>query len=123
MPFYQDDMFHLFFVNDNYYFFFRLHQLLCERLLKMYQQSVRLIEQESRESNETNAQRQQEPSVATLLRLSSRRKSFHASPLITLSPLAYSQCTRRRLLSRLSRHGTKSARWKHGQLVLRRFPA
>ena len=72
-------MFHLFFVNDNYYYFFRLHQLLCERLLKMYQQSVRLIDQENRESNETNTQRQQEPSVATLLRLSSRRELFRAS--------------------------------------------
>ena len=31
-------MFHLFFVNDNHYYFFRLHQLLCERLLKIFQQ-------------------------------------------------------------------------------------
>jgi hypothetical protein len=67
-------MFHLFFVNDNYYFFFRLHQLLCERLLKMFQQSVRLIEQETRELNENNSQRNRQPSVAALLRLSSRRK-------------------------------------------------
>lgn len=67
-------MFHLFFVNDNYYFFFRLHQLLCERLLKMFQQSLRLIEQENRELNESNAQRNRQPSVATLLRLSNRRK-------------------------------------------------
>ena len=67
-------MFHLFFVNDNYYYFFRLHQLLCERLLKMFQQSLRLIEQENRELNDNNNQRNQQPSVATLLRLSSRRK-------------------------------------------------
>jgi paired amphipathic helix protein Sin3a len=67
-------MFHLFFVNDNYYFFFRLHQLLCERLLKMFQQSLRLIEQEIRELNENNAQRNRQPSVAALLRLSNRRK-------------------------------------------------
>ncbi|CAF1233447.1 unnamed protein product [Rotaria sordida] len=67
-----DDMFHLFFVNDNYYFFFRLHQLLCERLLKMFQQSLRLIEQENRELNENNLQRNRQPSVATLLRLANR---------------------------------------------------
>ncbi|CAF1010544.1 unnamed protein product [Adineta ricciae] len=67
-----DDMFHLFFVNDNYYYFFRLHQLLCERLLKMFQQSLRLIEQENRELNDNSNQRNQQPSVATLLRLSSR---------------------------------------------------
>ena len=65
-------MFHLFFVNDNYYYFFRLHQLLCERLLKMFQQSVRLIDQESRELNETNSQRNRQPSVAALLRLSNK---------------------------------------------------
>jgi paired amphipathic helix protein Sin3a len=70
-------MFHLFFVNDNYYFFFRLHQLLCERLLKMFQQSLRLIEQETRELNETNSQTNRQPSVASLLRLSNRRKFIY----------------------------------------------
>ena len=67
-------MFHLFFVNDNYYYFFRLHQLLCERLLKMFQQSVRLIEQETQEINENQSQRHRQPSVGTLLRLANRRK-------------------------------------------------
>jgi hypothetical protein len=63
-------MFHVFFVNDNYYFFFRLHQLLCERLLKMFQQSLRLIEQETRELNESH---KGQASVAAVLRLSNRR--------------------------------------------------
>lgn len=62
-------MFHLFFVNDNYYYFFRLHQLLCERLLKMYQQSLRLIEQES------SSQRNRPTSSASVLRLTNRCKS------------------------------------------------
>ncbi|CAF0871113.1 unnamed protein product [Adineta steineri] len=61
-----DDMFHLFFVNDNYYYFFRLHQLLCERLLKMFQQSLRLIEQEN------SSQRNRPTSAASVLRLSNR---------------------------------------------------
>lgn len=62
-------MFHLFFVNDNYYYFFRLHQLLCERLLKMYQQSLRLIEQE------TSSQRNRATSSsASALRLTNRRE-------------------------------------------------
>ena len=74
-------MFHLFFVNDNYYYFFRLHQLLCERLLKMFQQSVRLIEQENREMNENQAQRNRQPSVAALLRLANRRKSTYTTSL------------------------------------------
>jgi hypothetical protein len=67
-------MFHLFFVNDNHYYFFRLHQLLCERLLKMFHQSLRLIEQENREIKENNSQRHRPASAASLLRLSNRRK-------------------------------------------------
>ncbi|CAF4001433.1 unnamed protein product [Rotaria sp. Silwood2] len=61
-----DDMFHLFFINDNYYYFFRLHQLLCERLLKMFQQSLRLIEQDN------GSQRNRSLSIASVLRLSNR---------------------------------------------------
>ena len=61
-------MFHLFLVNDNYYYFFRLHQLLCERLLKMFQQSIRLIEQEG------STHRNRTTSAASVLRLSTRRK-------------------------------------------------
>lgn len=63
-------MFHLFFVNDNHYYFFRLHQLLCERLLKMFQQSLRLIEQENQ------SQRSRTASVASTLRLSNRGLYF-----------------------------------------------
>ncbi|CAF0731849.1 unnamed protein product [Rotaria sordida] len=61
-----DDMFHLFFINDNYYYFFRLHQLLCERLLKMFQQSLRLIEQDN------GPQRNRSPTIPSTLRLSNR---------------------------------------------------
>jgi len=63
-------MYHLFFVNDNYYYFFRLHQLLCERLLKMFQQSLRLIEQDNQ------SERNRTTSVASTLRLSNRGLSF-----------------------------------------------
>ncbi|CAF4794450.1 unnamed protein product, partial [Rotaria magnacalcarata] len=63
-----DDMFHLFFVNDNYYYFFRLHQLLYERLLKMFQQSLRLIEEDD------GSQRNRPLSIASVLRTSNRRK-------------------------------------------------
>jgi paired amphipathic helix protein Sin3a len=60
-------MFHLFLVNDNYYYFFRLHQLLCERLLKMFQQSLRLIEQDNQSQRTRSTS-----SVASVLRLSNR---------------------------------------------------
>ena len=68
-------MFHLFLVNDNYYYFFRLHQLLCERLLKMFQQSLRLIEQDSRESKDSGSHRHRpSPSAAAAFRGSNRCK-------------------------------------------------
>ncbi len=70
-------MFHLFFVNDNYYYFFRLHQILCERLLKIYQQSLRLIEQEN------TSQRNRSSSTASVLRLSNRGKFICLSNLIS----------------------------------------
>ncbi|CAF0785384.1 unnamed protein product [Didymodactylos carnosus] len=66
-----DDMYRLFLVNDNWYYFFRLHQLLCERLLKIYQQSLRLIEQESKELKD-NSNNRNRTSTATLLRLSNK---------------------------------------------------
>lgn len=71
-------MYHLFFVNDNYYYFFRLHQLLCERLLKMFQQSLRLIEQDNQ------SQRNRTTSVASTLRLSNRGLCFSISPLVPI---------------------------------------
>jgi hypothetical protein len=40
----------------------------------MFQQSLRLIEQENQELNEQNSQRNRQPSVAALLRLANRRK-------------------------------------------------
>jgi hypothetical protein len=43
----------------------------------MFQQSLRLIEQETRELNETNSQTNRQPSVASLLRLSNRRKFIY----------------------------------------------
>ncbi|KAM9375855.1 LOW QUALITY PROTEIN: SIN3 transcription regulator family member Aa [Pholidichthys leucotaenia] len=44
-----DDAYNLFFVNSNWYVFLRLHQLLCSRLLKLYGQAERQIEDEVRE--------------------------------------------------------------------------
>ncbi|KAF7701781.1 hypothetical protein HF521_001064 [Silurus meridionalis] len=44
-----DDAYNLFFVNNNWYIFLRLHQTLCTRLLRLYTQAERQIEEELKE--------------------------------------------------------------------------
>lgn len=38
-----DDVYSLFFANNNWYFFLRLHQTLCSRLLKIYRQAQKQL--------------------------------------------------------------------------------
>ncbi|XP_028306096.1 SIN3 transcription regulator family member Aa [Gouania willdenowi] len=44
-----DDAYNLFYVNNNWYIFLRLHQTLCSRLLRLYGQAERQIEEDVRE--------------------------------------------------------------------------
>ena len=44
---FQDDIYSLFFVNNNWYLFFRLHQLLVERLHTIYLHSQKIAEEEA----------------------------------------------------------------------------
>lgn len=44
-----DDAYNLFYINNNWYIFLRLHQTLCSRLLRLYGQAERQIEEEVRE--------------------------------------------------------------------------
>ncbi|KAM4602714.1 paired amphipathic helix protein Sin3a-like isoform 2-T2 [Polymixia lowei] len=44
-----DDPYNLFYVNNNWYIFLRLHQILCSRLLRIYGQAERQIEEDSHE--------------------------------------------------------------------------
>ncbi|XP_029430673.1 paired amphipathic helix protein Sin3a [Rhinatrema bivittatum] len=45
----MDEVYNLFYVNNNWYIFLRLHQILCSRLLRIYSQAERQIEEETRE--------------------------------------------------------------------------
>ncbi|XP_068599386.1 paired amphipathic helix protein Sin3b [Brachionichthys hirsutus] len=48
-----DGVYNLFFANNNWYFFLRLHQTLCSRLLRVYQQAERqLLEHRAEQSRE-----------------------------------------------------------------------
>uniref|UniRef100_A0A672KAE1 Paired amphipathic helix protein Sin3a-like n=2 Tax=Sinocyclocheilus grahami TaxID=75366 RepID=A0A672KAE1_SINGR len=44
-----DDAYNLFYVNNNWYIFLRLHQILCSRLLRIYAQAEKQIEEDARE--------------------------------------------------------------------------
>lgn len=44
-----DDAYNLFFVNNYWYIFLRLHHILCSRLLKIYGQAEKQIEEDARE--------------------------------------------------------------------------
>ncbi|KAJ8311553.1 hypothetical protein KUTeg_010908 [Tegillarca granosa] len=43
----DDDVYMLFYVNNNWYLFFRLHQILCERLYKIYTYSTKMAAEEA----------------------------------------------------------------------------
>ncbi|XP_067161296.1 paired amphipathic helix protein Sin3a isoform X3 [Apteryx mantelli] len=45
----MDEVYNLFYVNNNWYIFMRLHQILCLRLLRICTQAERQIEEETRE--------------------------------------------------------------------------
>lgn len=45
----MDEVYNLFYVNNNWYIFLRLHQILCLRLLRICAQAERQIEEENRE--------------------------------------------------------------------------
>ncbi|KAE8617323.1 hypothetical protein XENTR_v10009034 [Xenopus tropicalis] len=44
-----EDAYNLFYVNNNWYIFLRLHQILCSRLLRIYNQAEKQVEEEMRE--------------------------------------------------------------------------
>ncbi|KAL1022452.1 hypothetical protein UPYG_G00027820 [Umbra pygmaea] len=46
-----DGVYNLFFVNNNWYFFLRLHQTLCQRLLRVYRQAERQLLDHRAEQN------------------------------------------------------------------------
>ena len=67
---FQDEMYSLFFVNNNWYLFLRLHQLLCERLEVIAQQARRIA------SDECRYKKERKESTAIALRLKAPSKSW-----------------------------------------------
>ena len=64
-------MYSLFFVNNNWYLFFRLHQILCERLYKIYTYSVKIA------AEEAQCRKDRKESTAIALRLKAPSKYYN----------------------------------------------
>ncbi|KAI4878092.1 hypothetical protein NFI96_027888 [Prochilodus magdalenae] len=68
-----DEAYNLFYVNNNWYVFLRLHHILCSRLLRIYGQAEKQIEEEARERewerNVLGLKREKNESPAVQLRL------------------------------------------------------
>lgn len=62
-----DDLYRLFYVDEHWYLFFRYHQIMCDRLYKIYRHALQAAEQESADA------KMREQSVADALKL--RNKS------------------------------------------------
>lgn len=60
-----DGMYHHFMCNNPFYLFFRLHEVLCSRLLKIYRRAEILAEEDAKEKKENGGKE----SVADMLRL------------------------------------------------------
>ncbi|KAL5019521.1 hypothetical protein ScPMuIL_002413 [Solemya velum] len=59
----DDDVYSLFFVNNNWYLFFRLHQILCDRLHRIFMHALKLAEEDAQ------CQKERKESTAIALRL------------------------------------------------------
>lgn len=86
----QDGIYNLFFVNNNWYFFLRLHQTLCSRLLKVYRQAERqLLEHRAEQSAErllvAEGRRDKATDLAMELRLKQPSKTHAHAHTHTLS--------------------------------------
>lgn len=76
-----DDVYNLFFLNNNWYFFLRLHQTLCARLLRVYRQAERqLLERRAEQDRERLLQAEGRRDKASDLAMELRLKQPSKSP-------------------------------------------
>ncbi len=73
-----EDMYRLYYVDKHWYFFFRFHQILCERLHKIYKHSLNVAEQEY------NDAKTRQQSVAEALNLKNRCKFYYFEVFLVL---------------------------------------
>ena len=61
---FQDDKYSLFFCNNNWYLFLRLHEILCDRLYRIKLQADKIIA----ENNKTKEDRKESTAIALRLK-------------------------------------------------------
>lgn len=71
-----DGVYNLFFVNNNWYFFLRLHQTLCQRLLRVYRQAERQLLEHRAEQNRERLLMAEGRDLAMELRLKQPSKNL-----------------------------------------------
>lgn len=77
-----DDAYNLLFVNNYWYIFLRLHHILCSRLLKIYGQAEKQIEEDAREREWEREvlglirEKNENPAIQLKMREPSKRKYF-----------------------------------------------
>ena len=70
---FQDDKYSLFFCNNNWYLFLRLHEILCERLYKIREQANRIIAEEAK----TKGDRKESTAIALRMKTLSELWLLH----------------------------------------------
>lgn len=77
-----DDVYSLFFANNNWYFFLRLHQTLCARLLKIYRQAQKQLLEHRREQEREQllCEGRREKAADPAMELRLKQPSEHQGP-------------------------------------------
>lgn len=135
-----DDAYNMFFVNNYWYIFFRLHHILCSRLLRIYGQAEKQIEEDSlereweREVLGLKREKNENPAIQLKMKEPSKWKkllkdAFKCNSVIALLCSSVggggtnlvipflstcSGCGRRGLLLGVPRNGAQSPGRKHG---------
>lgn len=133
-----DGVYNLFFVNNNWYFFLRLHQTLCSRLLRVYRQAERqLLEYRAEQSRErllmAEGRREKACDLAMELRLKQPSGFYHfchSIPGMSWSVTVWVNlfcCSRwggvRGVLPSLPGYGAQPVGWKPGFCSVWRYAA
>lgn len=93
-----DDVYSLFFVNNNWYFFLRLHQTLCSRLLKIYRQAQKqLLEYRTEKEREKllcegRKEKTNDPAMELRLKQPSKNNAGLSSLLMPRVPVLHCVC-------------------------------
>lgn len=94
-----DDAYNLLFVNNYWYIFLRLHHILCSRLLKIYGQAEKQIEEDAREQEwerevlGLKREKNENPAIQLKMREPSKRKYLNSLKFSTVALKSFHDTT------------------------------